>query len=243
MQEAQVVLDDNTLAEGDPAAEAKIRNIETKLAAAIDHLDEKGSSSSGGSSSGSSSSSSNNDSTSTATTASNFTLDESTKSCSFRVGERFVFTVKTTSATAPTVTANNANVSVQYLTKTADGYSFQLNGAGMGNSTITVTLDGTSSTFTANILEGSVHSDTTGSISIKKGQAYTFKMTVTDGSTSTPLFVSGTDGVFKTQFVKKDGNDYYFRIWATGNVGSASGIYTTMPNQNAVRHCVATITA
>ena len=243
MQEAQVVLDDNTLAEGDPAAEAKIRNIETKLAAAIDHLDEKGSSSSGGSSSGSSSSSSNNDSTSTATTASNFTLDESTKSCSFRVGERFVFTVKTTSATAPTVTANNANVSVQYLTKTADGYSFQLNGAGMGDSTITVTLDGTSSTFTANILEGSVHSDTTGSISIKKGQVYTFKMTVTDGSTSTPLFVSGTDGVFKTQFVKKDGNDYYFRIWATGNVGSASGIYTTMPNQNAVRHCVATITA
>ena len=33
----------------------------------------------------------------------------------------------------------------------------------------------------------------------------------------------------------------HFRIWATGKVGDSSGIYTTMPNQNAVRHCVATI--
>lgn len=66
-------------------------------------------------------------------------------------------------------------------------------------------------------------------------------MTVIDGSSATPLFVSGTDGVFKTQFVRQDGNDYYFRIWATGKVGDSSGIYTTMPNQNAVRHCVATI--
>ncbi len=33
----------------------------------------------------------------------------------------------------------------------------------------------------------------------------------------------------------------HFRIWATGKVGDSSGIYTTVPNQNAVRHCVATI--
>ena len=157
------------------------------------------------------------------------------------MGERFTFTVKTTSATAPTVTASNANVTVQYLTKTADGYSFQLNGVSMGESDITVTLNGASSTFKANIQEGSVRSDTVGTIQVKKGQAYTFKMTVIDGSEATPMFVCGTDGVFKTQFIKKDGKDFYFRIWATGKVGDGSGIYTTMPNQNAVRHCVAVI--
>ena len=241
MAEAQKVLDDNTLAEDDPAAEATIRNMETRLSAAINSLVENSGNSGSGSGSGSSSSSGSTASSTSTVTTPDFTLDDTTNSCSFRVGERFVFNVRTTSATAPTVTANNANVTVQYVTKTADGYSFQLNGAAMGESTITVTLNGASSTFTANVQEGSVRSDTTGALSIKKGQAYTFKMTVIDGSSATPLFVSGTDGVFKTQFVRQDGNDYYFRIWATGKVGDSSGIYTTMPNQNAVRHCVATI--
>ena len=241
MAEAQKVLDDNTLAEDDPAAGTTIRNMETKLSAAINSLVEDSGNSGSGSGSGSSSSSGSTTSSTTTVTTPDFTLDDATKSCSFRVGERFVFNVQTTSATAPTVTANNANVTVQYVTKTADGYSFQLNGAAMGESIITVTLNGASSTFTANVQEGSVRSDTTGALSIKKGQAYTFKMTVIDGSSATPLFVSGTDGVFKTQFVRQDGNDYYFRIWATGKVGDSSGIYTTMPNQNAVRHCVATI--
>ena len=241
MAEAQKVLDDNTLAEDDPAAGTTIRNMETRLSAAINSLVENSGNSGSGSGSGSSSSSGSTTSSTTTVTTPDFTLDDTTKSCLFRVGERFVFNVQTTSATAPTVTANNANVTVQYLTKTADGYSFQLNGAAMGESIITVTLNGASSTFTANVQEGSVRSDTTGALSIKKGQAYTFKMTVIDGSSATPLFVSGTDGVFKTQFVRQDGNDYYFRIWATGKVGDSSGIYTTMPNQNAVRHCVATI--
>ena len=241
MAEAQKVLDDNTLAEDDPAAGTTIRNMETRLSAAINSLVENSGNSGSGSGSGSSSSSGSTASSTSTVTTPDFTLDDTTNSCSFRVGERFVFNVRTTSATAPTVTANNANVTVQYVTKTADGYSFQLNGAAMGESTITVTLNGASSTFTANVQEGSVRSDTTGALSIKKGQAYTFKMTVIDGSSATPLFVSGTDGVFKTQFVRQDGNDYYFRIWATGKVGDSSGIYTTMPNQNAVRHCVATI--
>lgn len=241
MAEAQKVLDDNTLAEDDPAAGTTIRNMETRLSAAINSLVENSGNSGSGSGSGSSSSSGSTASSTSTVTTPDFTLDDTTNSCSFRVGERFVFNVRTTSATAPTVTANNANVTVQYVTKTADGYSFQLNGAAMGESTITVTLNGASSTFTANVQEGSVRSDTTGALSIKKGQAYTFKTTVIDGSSATPLFVSGTDGVFKTQFVRQDGNDYYFRIWATGKVGDSSGIYTTMPNQNAVRHCVATI--
>ena len=241
MAEAQKVLDDNTLAADAPSAGTTIRNMETKLSAAINSLVENSGNSGSGSGSGSSSSSGSTASSTSTVTTPDFTLDDTTNSCSFRVGERFVFNVRTTSATAPTVTANNANVTVQYVTKTADGYSFQLNGAAMGESTITVTLNGASSTFTANVQEGSVRSDTTGALSIKKGQAYTFKMTVIDGSSATPLFVSGTDGVFKTQFVRQDGNDYYFRIWATGKVGDSSGIYTTMPNQNAVRHCVATI--
>ena len=242
MAKTQAVLNDKTLAADDPAAVEKIHNTETLLASAIDGLVNAGGSP-GGSSGGSGSHSTSTSNTTAAVTATtpDFTLDDATKSCSFRVGERFQFTVKTTSQTAPTVTANNANVTVQYLTKTADGYSFQLSGAGMGTSDITVALNGASSTFKANIQEGSVRSDTNGAIQIKKGQAYTFKMTVIDGSEATPLFVCGTGGVFKTQFVKQDGKDFYFRIWANGNVGDASGIYTTMPNQNAVRHCVAAV--
>lgn len=44
--------------------------------------------------------------------------------------------------------------------------------------------------------------------------------------------------MLKTQFVAKIGNDYYFRVWATGAPGSSTGVYTTLPGQNPQMHCV-----
>lgn len=83
----------------------------------------------------------------------------------------------------------------------------------------------------------SVRSDTTVEFTLKRGSAYCFKMTVLNGSTAMPNFTVGNGSIFKTQFVTRIGNDYYFRIWAVGAPGTKTGVYTTMPGEAAQLHC------
>ena len=86
-----------------------------------------------------------------------------------------------------------------------------------------------------------VVSDTTVNFTLKRGSAYCFKMTVVNGNNMTPSFTVGNGDVLKTQFVAKVGNDYYYRVYATGTPGQSTGVYTTLPGQNATKHCTVTI--
>ncbi len=86
-----------------------------------------------------------------------------------------------------------------------------------------------------------VISDTTVNFTLKRGSAYCFKMTVVNGNSMVPSFTAGNGDVLKTQFVAKVGNDYYYRVYATGTPGQSTGVYTTLPGQNAVKHCSVTI--
>ncbi len=85
-----------------------------------------------------------------------------------------------------------------------------------------------------------VVSDTTVGFTLKRGQAYCFKMTVVNGDVM-PDFTAGNSNVLKTQFVEKVGNDYYYRVYAVGAPGQSAGVYTTLPGQSAQRHCVVTV--
>ncbi|WP_050699188.1 NPCBM/NEW2 domain-containing protein [Anaeromassilibacillus senegalensis] len=87
----------------------------------------------------------------------------------------------------------------------------------------------------------SVRSDTTVAFTLKRGNAYCFKMTVVNGSSAAPNFTVGNGSVLKTQFVAKIGNDYYYRVWATGTPGQSTGVYTTMVGEAPQQHCVVTI--
>ncbi len=86
-----------------------------------------------------------------------------------------------------------------------------------------------------------VVSDTTVNFTLKRGSAYCFKMTVVNGNAMTPSFTVGNGDVLKTQFVAKIGNDYYYRVYATGTPGQSTGVYTTLPGNVAVKHCTVTI--
>ena len=87
----------------------------------------------------------------------------------------------------------------------------------------------------------SVRSDTTADFTLKRGNAYCFKMTVVNGSSAAPNFTVGNGSVLKTQFVAKIGNDYYYRVWAVGTPGQSTGVYTTMAGEAPQQHCVVTI--
>ncbi|WP_195986127.1 FIVAR domain-containing protein [Clostridium sp. D33t1_170424_F3] len=86
-----------------------------------------------------------------------------------------------------------------------------------------------------------VVSDTTVDFTLKRGSAYCFKMTVINGNSLVPSFTTGNGSVLKTQFVAKIGNDYYYRVYAVGTPGQSAGVYTTLPGQNAVKHCTVAI--
>ncbi len=77
-------------------------------------------------------------------------------------------------------------------------------------------------------------SDTVADFNVK-GE-YQFKITSTNGQI--PTLVVGTASIFNTQLVKVSGNDYYFKLIATGNPGTRSGIYV-----NGVKLLVATVAA
>ena len=84
-----------------------------------------------------------------------------------------------------------------------------------------------------------VTSDTTVDFVMKRGSAYCFKMTVVN-SDAVPAFTVGDGSVLKTQFLAKTGSDYYYRVYAVGAPGQSTGVYTTLPGQNAVKHCTVT---
>lgn len=75
-------------------------------------------------------------------------------------------------------------------------------------------------------------SDTTKDITVNG--SYTFKIT----SPTAPTFSIGSAGVFSSALVSKNGNDYFYKITATGKVGAKAGIYL-----NGTKLLVATVGA
>lgn len=64
-------------------------------------------------------------------------------------------------------------------------------------------------------------SDTTTDISVAKGASYTMKVT----SATQPTVTVGTAGVFSVALTSKNGNDYFYKLTATGDAGKATGVY------------------
>ena len=64
-------------------------------------------------------------------------------------------------------------------------------------------------------------SDTTNDLTVH--DTYQFKITSTNGSV--PNFVIGTPGVFKTELVSHNGNDYFYKVTAIGKAGQQAGVY------------------
>lgn len=80
-------------------------------------------------------------------------------------------------------------------------------------------------------------SDTNKDFSVKQGASYTFRISNADS------FYPGSNSVFKTDIVKKDGKDTYYKITAIGQPGQSAGFYMKAAGQNAVKVCVVTVGA
>ena len=73
----------------------------------------------------------------------------------------------------------------------------------------------------ANIAYLPFKSDTNCTVNIKKGQCYQAKITCL----RKPSICCGTPNVLKVDFVKQEGQDWFVKFTAIGNIGQASGVY------------------
>ncbi|QAT49114.1 hypothetical protein EQM14_04615 [Caproiciproducens sp. NJN-50] len=89
-----------------------------------------------------------------------------------------------------------------------------------------------------------VQSDTTGDFTLAKGLTYQFKITSPyNPSSNTLMFETDSPNVVSTQRIAKvtDGDDYYFRIAATGEAGQSAGIYAYLTGQGRKKICTVTV--
>ncbi len=80
-----------------------------------------------------------------------------------------------------------------------------------------------------------VKCDTFGEFSVQQDGSYIFKLTVKNGVT--PEFSLGSGGIFVSEYLKKTGSDYYYKITAIGKPGQAVGVYTAAPDEKPIRQC------
>lgn len=88
-------------------------------------------------------------------------------------------------------------------------------------------------TSTSAFAAGTFKSDTTTDFSVKPSSSYTFKITANG---TAPTFTLGTGGVFTSKLTGRNGNDYFYKITATGKSGTSTGVYVS-----GTRVCVASI--
>lgn len=182
----------------------------------------------------------------TAPNGGSYPLSLDTPSYAFNAGDTYYVKAKTNAATPPSAVSNAPGiVSVTYAGQKPDGYIYQIKGVGAGGAVVTFVSGANTVTMPVSVSalgSGVVTSDTTVNFSKRRGQLYTFKMTVSN-TYAKPSFTVGNGAVMKTYAQKRIGNVYYFQVIAIGKPGESTGVYTTLPGQQPVKHCTAFVAA
>ena len=164
---------------------------------------------------------------------------DTTAPYSFGSNSSYIFKITTSSSSAPTaVSSNSSAVSVALYQKVSGGYLYKITNVGAGTALITTSAGDSSVAFTAYGKANGVVSDTTHPFTIKRGATYQFKFTP-NGTTATPMFTTGNGSVIRPVFTQKVGASYYYKISGVGS--GCTGVYSTLPGQQAVRQCIVTV--
>ncbi|XOQ48541.1 MAG: S-layer protein [Eubacteriales bacterium] len=148
----------------------------------------------------------------------------------FSVAQGATYQFKVTSATVPSFTVGTPGVfNVALASKNGNDYFYKITAVGKVGSSAGIYLNGTK-VCVVTIKAPAFTCDTTQDLTVKG--SYQVKVT----STTTPTFAVGTAGVFNASFVKKVGNDYFYKLTSVGKVGAKAGVYV-----NGVKVFVATV--
>ncbi len=165
---------------------------------------------------------------------------DTTSPYSFGSNNTYCYKITTPAGTAPVAaSSNSAAVTVAYSAKTSGGYLYKITNVNAGMAMITTTAaDGSAVSFMAYGKANGLVCDTTLPFTMKRGATYTFKFTP-NGTAGVPKFTTGNGSVISPVQTSKIGGCYYIKIKANGR--GCTGVYTTLPNQQSVRHCIVTV--
>ena len=143
------------------------------------------------------------------------------------VNGKYQFRITSLNGHKPVMTVGNASFTVELASQSGNDYFYVIRCVGAAGSTANVLVDGYHVVSVTGGTAGVV-SDTTQPFTVAKGATYQFKLT----SASRPVF-TGNNANFTVAYVSNSGNDWFFKVTATGEKGasttfSANDVVVTM---------------
>lgn len=152
------------------------------------------------------------------------------------VNGTYQYRITSANGAVPVFVAGTPGVVTTQLVKT-DGsdYFFKVTAVGQPGAKTGIYVNGVKvNVVTVGAAVSAVLSDTTAPFGIGSGKSYLIKLT----AGSKPVLIVGNSSVFRVDFVKSSGDDYFFRITAVGKAGASSGFYI---NSGKVPVTIATV--
>lgn len=150
------------------------------------------------------------------------------------VNGTYQFRITSLDGTIPFLTVDNANFRVEFASQEGNDFFFKIHAQGAAGSTTVVSVNGVRLlTATVGGSATGVISDTTAPFTVKKGEMYQFRLTASER----PSFAAGSAS-FTVEYAGQIGSDYFYKVYAAGNVGDGCGFYI---NGEASPVAVATI--
>lgn len=132
------------------------------------------------------------------------------------VNGKYQFRITSLDGHKPVMTVSNTDFTVELASQSGNDYFYVIRCAGAVGSTANVLVDGYPVVAVTDGTAGVV-SDTTDPFKVAKGATYQFKLT----STSRPVF-TGNNANFTVAYVSNSGNDWFFKVTATGEKGAST---------------------
>ena len=112
---------------------------------------------------------------------------------------------------------------VKLARTTGNDYFFKITAIGAPGDKAGIYINGGSRFLVATVGSNPNYAklDTGKQLSVKAGKTYQFKVT----AAKRPSFVCGTGSTFRVAYAGSKGNDYFFKVTATGKVGDKAGFY------------------
>ena len=159
---------------------------------------------------------------------------ESDTNADLTVDGRYQFRITSLDGHTPVLTVNNSNFTVTLASQNGRDYFYVITCAGTPGSTAAVSVDGKYLlTATVGGSASGVVSDTTHPFTVAQGGTYQFRLT----AAARPSFAAGSAS-FTVEYAGQEGNDYFYKVHAVGQVGDGCGFYV---NGEAQPVAVATI--
>ena len=159
---------------------------------------------------------------------------ESDTNADLTVDGRYQFRITSLDGHTPVLTVNNSNFTVTLASQSGRDYFYVITCSGAAGSTAAVSVDGKYLlTATVGGSASGVVSDTTHPFTVAQGGTYQFRLT----AAARPSFAAGSAS-FTVEYAGQEGNDWFYKVHAVGQVGDGCGFYI---NGEAQPVAVATI--